>query len=352
MIKNVLFDLDDTLLDFHKAEAEAIRFTLKEFGIDPSDENVQLYSRINRSCWAKLETGEFTRDEVLHRRFDILFDTLGIAGDSHRTQKVYEYRLSLGAYYLDGAKELLDTLYGKYKLYLATNGIVNVQSRRIPRLFFIVSPFQMAAALQQLLQGIFTLPAVGSPQPIAFQPDLLKTATVKEGSTCHIAFGDVAPQLMQPQHLTPIAAKRLDRLTGIASTTILLVGNQDPDAGTSMQRIVAKQIDRPDGSPLLVLDDEALLAGLRQVELLFIQKATQRMAREGHQRTTHRPNSRVVLPPIHQLDILRLDRPQTDRFPLDVHLQTDNLITNEHRYTPCTGILRHLREAEFRILID
>ena len=107
MIKNVLFDLDDTLLDFHKAEAEAIRFTLKKFGIDPSDENVQLYSRINRSCWAKLETGEFTRDEVLHRRFDILFDTLGIAGDSHRTQKVYEYRLSLGAYYLDGAKELL-----------------------------------------------------------------------------------------------------------------------------------------------------------------------------------------------------------------------------------------------------
>lgn len=131
MIKNILFDLDDTLLDFHKAEAEAIRFTLKEFGIDPSDENVQLYSRINRSCWAKLETGEFTRDEVLHRRFDILFDTLGIAGDSHQTQKVYEYRLSLGAYYLDGAKELLDTLYGKYKLYLATNGIVNVQSRRI-----------------------------------------------------------------------------------------------------------------------------------------------------------------------------------------------------------------------------
>lgn len=131
MIRNILFDLDDTLLDFHRAEAEAIRYTLKEFGIDPTDENVALYSKINRSCWEKLELGELTREEVLHRRFDILFDTLGISGDSHATQKLYEYRLSLGAYYLDGAEALLDEFYGKYRLYLATNGIVVVQSRRI-----------------------------------------------------------------------------------------------------------------------------------------------------------------------------------------------------------------------------
>lgn len=131
MIKNVLLDLDDTLLDFHRAEAEAIRHTLAEIGIDPTDETIRLYSKINRGCWEKLELGEYTRDEVLHKRFDILFDTLGTSGDSHATQKLYEYRLSLGAYYLDGAEELLDELYGKYRLYLATNGIVNVQSRRI-----------------------------------------------------------------------------------------------------------------------------------------------------------------------------------------------------------------------------
>lgn len=131
MIRNVLLDLDDTLLDFHRAEAEAIRHTFTEIGIDPSDENVELYSKINRSCWAKLETGEYTRDEVLHNRFDMLFEALGVTKDAHETQRLYEYRLSLGAYYLDGARELLDTLYGKYRLYLATNGIVNVQARRI-----------------------------------------------------------------------------------------------------------------------------------------------------------------------------------------------------------------------------
>ena len=131
MIRNVLFDLDDTLLDFKRAEAEAIRHTLKEIGIDPTDETVALYSRINRSCWAKLETGEYTREEVLHNRFDMLFEALGVSGDAHATQKLYEYRLSLGAYYLEGAEELLDSIHEKYRLYLATNGIVNVQTRRL-----------------------------------------------------------------------------------------------------------------------------------------------------------------------------------------------------------------------------
>lgn len=131
MIKNLLLDLDDTLLDFKKAESIAIRTTFLEFGIDPSDENIALYSKINRSCWEKLELGEFTRDEVLHKRFDILFSHLGITGSAHEMQQLYEYKLSLCAFYLDGARELLDTLFGKYRMYLATNGIVNVQTRRL-----------------------------------------------------------------------------------------------------------------------------------------------------------------------------------------------------------------------------
>ena len=180
MIRNVLFDLDDTLLDFHRAEAEAIRYTLKEFGIDPTNETIALYSRINRSCWAKLETGEYTREEVLHRRFDMLFATLGVTGDAHETQKLYEYRLSLGAYYLDGAEELLDELYGKYRLYLATNGIVNVQSRRIKD-----------SGIGKYFDGIFVSERIGYNKPdkrffeCAFSeiPDFVLDETVIIGDT-------------------------------------------------------------------------------------------------------------------------------------------------------------------------
>ena len=154
MIRNVLFDLDDTLLDFKRAEAEAIRHTLKEIGIEPTDETIALYSRINRSCWAKLETGEYTREEVLHNRFDMLFETLGVEGDAHATQKLYEYRLSLGAYYLDGAEQMLDRVHGKYRLYLATNGIVNVQTRRL-----------RDSGIEKYFDGIFVSERIGYNKP-------------------------------------------------------------------------------------------------------------------------------------------------------------------------------------------
>ena len=180
MIKNVLLDLDDTLLDFHRAEAEAIRHTLSEIGIDPTDDTVRLYSRINRSCWEKLELGEYTREEVLHKRFELLFNTLGTTGDPHATQKLYEYRLSLGAYYLDGAEELLNELYGKYRLYLATNGIVNVQSRRIKD-----------SGIGRYFDGIFVSERIGYNKPdkrffdIAFSeiPDFVLEETVMIGDS-------------------------------------------------------------------------------------------------------------------------------------------------------------------------
>ncbi len=131
MLKHIFLDLDDTLLDFRRAESEAIKRTFEKIGIEPCDDNIALYSRINRSCWEKLESGILTRDEVLHTRFDILFSVLGATGNAHDTQRIYEHELSLGAYYLDGAEALLEELYGKYHLYLATNGIIAVQSRRI-----------------------------------------------------------------------------------------------------------------------------------------------------------------------------------------------------------------------------
>ena len=48
MIRNVLFDLDDTLFDFHKAEKIALTKTLVHFGIDPPEETLALYSTIAR----------------------------------------------------------------------------------------------------------------------------------------------------------------------------------------------------------------------------------------------------------------------------------------------------------------
>ena len=43
----LLFDADNTLLDFDANEAVSIRATLEHFGVPPTEEVVQLYSGIN-----------------------------------------------------------------------------------------------------------------------------------------------------------------------------------------------------------------------------------------------------------------------------------------------------------------
>ncbi len=134
MIKTVFFDIDDTLLDFHKAEANGIRQTFIELGIEPTDELIKLYSGINLSQWKLLEKGEITRPELLTRRFDILYSQLGLDISSEKTQSIYEENLSQGAYFLEGAEELLSTLCGRYELYVVSNGTAYVQNRRIEKL--------------------------------------------------------------------------------------------------------------------------------------------------------------------------------------------------------------------------
>ena len=131
MLKTVFFDLDDTLLDFKKAEDNAIRETLRALSLDPSDKNAARYSRINGAHWKMLERGEIARKELLTHRFEVLFDELHVMRSPEAAQKVYETALSEGAFAMPNAIETLTALYRHYDLYLVTNGADKVQSRRI-----------------------------------------------------------------------------------------------------------------------------------------------------------------------------------------------------------------------------
>ena len=131
MIEYLFLDLDDTILDFGAAEHAAIKATFREMGLEPTDELLGRYIEINRSCWRRLELGELQRDEVLTKRFELLYGELGFNGSPEKTQELYGYKLSLEHPFLEGAPELLEKLYGSYKMYIASNGIALVQDRRI-----------------------------------------------------------------------------------------------------------------------------------------------------------------------------------------------------------------------------
>lgn len=132
MIKYILFDVDDTLLDFGKAEEAAIRKTFERIGIPAAEETVRRYREINAQQWARFEKGEITREKLLTERFDILFSELGLSDiPSEMAQASYEYLLGIGHYFVDGAEELLEALKDKYELYIVSNGNASVQDRRL-----------------------------------------------------------------------------------------------------------------------------------------------------------------------------------------------------------------------------
>lgn len=132
MIRNILLDLDDTLLDFHEEEAAALRLTLESLDIDPTTELMNRYSAINDACWKRLERGEMTRAEVQLERFRQLFREFSIPASGEAARDRYGEALSsMGRYFIDDAVRLLETLSPRYRLYLASNGTARVQHGRI-----------------------------------------------------------------------------------------------------------------------------------------------------------------------------------------------------------------------------
>ena len=154
MIRNVLFDLDDTLFDFHKAEKIALTKTLVHFGIDPTEETLALYSTINAAHWKRLELGEISREEVKVGRYRELFKTIGVECDPVKATAYYESMLEIGHYFMPGAPELLEELYRKYRLYIVSNGTAKVQEGRIG-----------SSGIAKYMDGIFISQILGANKP-------------------------------------------------------------------------------------------------------------------------------------------------------------------------------------------
>ena len=154
MYQFLLLDMDDTILDFKKAEEVALRKTLEEFGLTPTPEVCTNYSRINQGFWEMLERKETTREELKVKRFEKLFEVYGITIDSNACSDRYVENLSIGHYFLPGAEEAVRRLSEKYKLYMVSNGNTEVQLSRIA-----------SSGMEKYFQKIFISGQVGVDKP-------------------------------------------------------------------------------------------------------------------------------------------------------------------------------------------
>lgn len=129
---SLFLDLDNTLLDFYKAEAVAVKKVLKNYSLPYDDKAIKLYSEINRSYWERFERGEIPREAIFEGRFETLLATFERHGDVAAIAKDYCANLAEGYFTVKGAEEILEYLKNRqYKLYATTNGLSFTQYNRI-----------------------------------------------------------------------------------------------------------------------------------------------------------------------------------------------------------------------------
>ena len=143
--QTILWDVDQTLLDFDKSQDYALRFCFQNLNLEINDEIVRIYASINDSYWKRLELGEVTKKELLTGRFDRLFEQLHIKTvTSADIAPMYQKALGSVYFYRDDSLNLCKKLQGKVRQYVVTNGVSSTQRNKL-----------RLSGFDQIMDGIF-----------------------------------------------------------------------------------------------------------------------------------------------------------------------------------------------------
>ena len=156
MIKVILWDIDGTLLNFLKAEHEAIKKCFEIFNLgECSDAMISRYSVINRKYWEMLERGEITKQEVLVGRFQEFFASENIDTDcASAFNKEYQVRLGDTICFCDDSYNLVKSLKKHVKQYAVTNGTKIAQDKKLKN-----------SGLGELFDDVFISEEIGVEKP-------------------------------------------------------------------------------------------------------------------------------------------------------------------------------------------
>lgn len=154
MIKAVLIDVDNTLLDFHLGSRVIMQQLFEEYNYPFTEDIYRTYIEVNNILWAKYELGEVTREEIYATRWKTVFQRLAIGIDSDEFEAKYLEGLKTSAEKVEGAEEVMAYLSAKYPVYVASNATQERQELRLEK-----------AGLSRHITEIFTSEKLGASKP-------------------------------------------------------------------------------------------------------------------------------------------------------------------------------------------
>jgi len=131
--KWLLFDADNTLFDYDKAEALALQATFEQFGHTFNPAYLEAYRKINERVFELYAQGHITNKEVRYRRFKQLSEVLGIDLECVPFGNTHISNLAKSAYLIHGAEETISALSQKASMAIITNGLLDVSKPRVAK---------------------------------------------------------------------------------------------------------------------------------------------------------------------------------------------------------------------------
>ena len=183
--KNIFIDLDDTLYDFSAASREAFKETYEQLHyeryFDSFEHYMEIYTPYNLEMWRLYGEGKITKEELNRRRYSYPLEAVGVNDQKLAAEFCREAlgRIPTKGNLVSGATELLEYLRPKYRMYILSNGFVELQSRKMA-----------TAGIKRYFDDIILSEEIGvnKPRPELFEYALKKTGAKLEES---IMIGDM-----------------------------------------------------------------------------------------------------------------------------------------------------------------
>ena len=183
--KNIFIDLDDTLYDFSAASREAFKETYEQLHyeryFDSFEHYMEIYTPYNLEMWRLYGEGKITKEELNRRRYSYPLETVGVNDQKLAAEFCREAlgRIPTKGNLVSGATELLEYLRPKYRMYILSNGFVELQSRKMA-----------TAGIKRYFDDIILSEEIGVNKP---RPELFEYALKKAGAKLEesIMIGDM-----------------------------------------------------------------------------------------------------------------------------------------------------------------
>ena len=208
----LLFDADDTLLDFERNGWKAFTMLCAKYHFPCNEEGHAIYESFNQPLWRQLERGTITKEFLKTERFRLFLEYFHRSEDPAEVNNDFLNFLGAGSFLTPHAEEICKELSQNHELYILTNSVESVHVNRM-----------LQSTIAPYIKESFISESVGYEKPSKFYFDYVLSKIPGITKENCLLIGDSLTSDIQggvnagipvcwynPNHLSPIGTLPID----------------------------------------------------------------------------------------------------------------------------------------------